>query len=139
MIFGFGAHPTDDFYFRKGVAFGLDYELIAQTLNGEHGEVVYVNAASPAQLGFVSGYPKNTRDIQKANAFLDEGGYLDIDGDGFRKMPDGSPMDEATNSNLLFIFHRQQFFHCFFNNVYSCIQVSFYLVISTSITPERTP
>jgi peptide/nickel transport system substrate-binding protein len=44
-------------------------------------------------LGFVSGYPKNERDIQKAKAYLDEGGFADLDGDGFRETPDGKPID----------------------------------------------
>ena len=32
-------------------------------------------------------------DADKAAEMLDEAGYKDVDGDGYRELPDGSPMD----------------------------------------------
>ena len=93
LIFGFDTFPTNDFNFRKGVSHALDYELISQTISGGYGEVASTGAASPAQMGFADGFPKNTQDIEKANEYLDQGGFIDIDNDGIRELPDGSQMD----------------------------------------------
>ena len=34
----------------------------------------------------------NKQDVQLANALLDRFGYKDVDGDGYREMPDGKPL-----------------------------------------------
>ena len=93
MIFGFDRYPTNDINFRKGVAYALDYELIAKMISGEYSEVASTNAVSSAQLGYVSGYPRNRQDVELAKQFLDTGGFIDIDNDGFRELPDGGKMD----------------------------------------------
>jgi len=62
--------------------------------------VVFRNQAEPAnqiipptQTGFVPNKPNlNKQDVQLANALLDRFGYKDVDGDGFREMPDGKPL-----------------------------------------------
>lgn len=93
LIFGFDQQPTEDLNFRKGIAYALNYELISQTISGGYGEIASTGAASPAQLGYADGFPKNRQDIKKANEYLDEGGFKDIDGDGMRELPDGSQME----------------------------------------------
>ena len=37
--------------------------------------------------------PELAQDVDEANALLDEGGYVDADGDGWRDMPDGSELN----------------------------------------------
>ena len=62
--------------------------------------VVFRNQAEPAnqiipptQTGYVPNLPNvNQQDIPLANALLDYFGYKDRDGDGWRDMPDGSPL-----------------------------------------------
>jgi oligopeptide transport system substrate-binding protein len=62
--------------------------------------VVFRNQGTPAnqvipptQTGHVLNRPNlNRHDLQLAKALLDRFGYLDRDGDGFREMPNGSPL-----------------------------------------------
>ena len=93
LIFGFGKYPTNDYNFRKGLSYAFDYELISQVISGEYGQVATTGAGSPSQKGYDPSYPLNERDIAKANEFLDLGGFIDVDGDGFREFPDGTQMN----------------------------------------------
>ena len=93
LIFGFGTYPTNDYNFRKGLSYAFDYDLISQTISGVHGQVATTGAASPSQKGYDDNFPLNFQDIDMANQFLDEGGFLDIDGDGIRELPDGEQMN----------------------------------------------
>ena len=68
--------------------------------------VVFRNQAEPAnqvipptQTGHVANKPNlNKQDVQMANALLDKFGYKDVDGDGFREMPDGKPLTITRSS-----------------------------------------
>ena len=93
LVFGFGKFPTNDYNFRKGLSYAFNYDLISQTISGSHGQVATTGAASPSQKGYDDSYPLNAQDIAKANEYLDLGGFIDIDGDGMRELPDGSQMD----------------------------------------------
>ena len=44
-------------------------------------------------LGFDDTLPTNAQDQEEAMRILDEAGYLDVNGDGWREMPDGSEMN----------------------------------------------
>ena len=74
-----------------------------------HDEIAIIrkNQAIPAQSPYnpgVAGYDPNFRTIAsehdpgKAKALLDMYGYIDRDGDGYREMPDGSPLVLRYNS-----------------------------------------
>ena len=93
LVFGFNEQPTDDLTFRKAVRAALDYELLAATIGGEDAQVPGVGVIAPPNLGYDETLPKLEQNLEAAKAALDEGGYLDVDGDGYREMPDGSPMD----------------------------------------------
>ena len=93
LIFGFGKYPSNDYNFRKGLSYAFNYELISQVISGEHGQVATTGAASPSQKGYDPSFPLNARDLDKANEYLDLGGFIDIDNDGYRELPDGSQMD----------------------------------------------
>ncbi|MGZ5112965.1 MAG: ABC transporter substrate-binding protein [Usitatibacter sp.] len=69
--------------------------------------VIRKNQAIPANTPYspgVAGYDPNFRtsageyNVPKAKALLDMFGYVDRDGDGFREMPDGSPLELKFNS-----------------------------------------
>jgi len=89
--------PMDDPAFRRAMAFAIDVDKI---VNVVYGNIVqkanptgllpiweqYIDQAVVDELGF-------TYDPDQANAILDEAGYLDVDGDGFREMPDGSAIE----------------------------------------------
>ena len=92
MMFGFNQHPTDQLPIRQAVAYSLDYELLCSTLGGDYGQIASTGAVSPACLGYDDSLPKNTRDLEKAKQILDDAGYIDVDNDGFRELPDGTEM-----------------------------------------------
>lgn len=90
IMFGFRKGPTDDLNFRKAVTLSLDYELLADAIGGEDARYP-VGVIAPPNLGYDETLPKLEQNLEAAKAALDEGGYLDVDGDGYREMPDGSP------------------------------------------------
>ena len=88
----FGGYTPDKVALRRAVALAYDnQEDINLIRNG-----TAIEAQSPLPPG-VAGYdPKfnlgNSYDPAKAKALLDMFGYVDRDGDGWRDMPDGSPL-----------------------------------------------
>ena len=92
IMFGFRKGPTDDLNFRKAVTLSLDYELLAAAFGGEDAQVPGVGVIAPPNLGYDETLPKLEQNLEAAKAALDEGGYLDVDGDGYREMPDGSKL-----------------------------------------------
>ena len=93
LVFGFNEQPTDDLIFRKAVRAALDYELLRVTIGGEDGQIPHAGIVAPPNKGFYGSLPELAQDVDEANALLDEGGYVDADGDGWRDMPDGSELN----------------------------------------------
>lgn len=93
LVFGFNEQPTDDLIFRKAVRAALDYELLRVTIGGEDGQIPHAGIVAPPNKGFDGLLPELAQDVDEANALLDEGGYVDADGDGWRDMPDGSELN----------------------------------------------
>jgi peptide/nickel transport system substrate-binding protein len=83
-----------DVNFRRAVSYCVDKQYIVDRLmngNGIQGTVpisvtnaFYVNTSVPA---WIAG-----DNLAAAQALLDSSGYIDINGDGWREMPDGSPL-----------------------------------------------
>ena len=93
LVFGFNEQPTDDLIFRKAVRAALDYELLRVTIGGEDGQIPHAGIVAPPNKGFDGSLPELAQDVDEANTLLDEGGYVDADGDGWRDMPDGSELN----------------------------------------------
>nr|WP_312579918.1 ABC transporter substrate-binding protein [Sedimentibacter sp.] len=93
LVFGFRKNPTDDLSFRQAVTAALDYNILSVTIGGEYGEIPGTGIIAPPNKGFDATLPKLQQDVEKSSKILDEGGYLDIDGDGYRENTDGKPMD----------------------------------------------
>ena len=93
LVFGFNEQPTDDLIFRKAVRAALDYELLRVTIGGEDGQIPHAGIVAPPNKGFDGSLPELSQDVDEANTLLDEGGYVDADGDGWRDMPDGSGLN----------------------------------------------
>lgn len=93
LVFGFNVAPTNDLAFRQAVYYALDYELLSMTIGGEDGQVPNIGVISPSTLAYDDTMQKNVRDLDKTNALLDEAGYLDADGDGWRDFPSGEAME----------------------------------------------
>lgn len=93
LVFGFNKTPTDDLAFRKAVRSALDYELLRTSIGGENGQIPGTGVVAPPNKGFDGTLPQLTQNQEEAKAILEEAGYKDVDGDGFRELPDGSPMN----------------------------------------------
>jgi len=93
LIFGFNNYPTNDKDFRLAVRYALDYELFCNYLSGGYGSVALQGAVSPSVLGYDAALPANSQDIELSKKTLDDAGFVDVDGDGMRELPDGSTMN----------------------------------------------
>ena len=93
LVFGFNQKPTSDLAFRKAVRSALDYELLRTSIGGEDGQIPSTGIVAPPNKGFDPSLPKLSQNQETARAILEEAGYLDQDGDGFRELPDGSKMN----------------------------------------------
>ncbi|MCK5037721.1 MAG: right-handed parallel beta-helix repeat-containing protein, partial [Thermoplasmata archaeon] len=88
-----------DVEFRRAVSYCIDKDYIVDSLMGGYGikgsvpisvtNDLYVNSSVPDWI--LGG------NLTKANTALNDAGYYDYDGDGWRDMPDGSPL----NYNIL--------------------------------------
>ncbi len=80
--------PLRDIQLRRAVSWAVNREAYAGLIGGSEAHGVYSDAApfgNETVTGF--GYDK-----VQAEAILDEAGYVDVDGDGYRENPDGSPL-----------------------------------------------
>ena len=88
-----GGYGADRVALRRAIGLGLDVNAEIRLLR--NGQAVV--AQSPI-IPYTSGYAKDFRSEQgeyspaRARALLDVYGYLDKDGDGWRDLPDGSPL-----------------------------------------------
>lgn len=90
--------PMDDPQFRRALAFAINQDTIVDRVYGGivlpanptglfgEGWTAYLDQAVVEEHGFA--YDPDT-----ANALLDEAGYLDTTGDGWRNMPNGDPIE----------------------------------------------
>lgn len=93
IVFGFNQYPTNDLAFREAVRYALDYDVLNDAIAGGYGTPASKGAVSPSSLGYNGSLDANARDLEAAAKVLDEAGYIDVDGDGMRELPDGSKMD----------------------------------------------
>lgn len=85
--------PLGDLTLRQALLRGVDKETYCGTLL--EGGATPGKAPIPPTLdfGFDELTDENTYDPEGAKKLLEEGGYKDVDGDGFVEMPDGSPLE----------------------------------------------
>lgn len=105
LVFNMNREGLNDYAVRKALALSLDFESIAT--NAMSG---YTNAIVPSLFNtYIYGQYLDetneeymalrwdTTDLdgnrEAAKALLDEAGYVDVDGDGMREMPDGSKIE----------------------------------------------
>lgn len=91
IMFNVTQAPVDQPRFREAVSYAVDYEEIQRIFTAGYGEIPRAGFVPEGSWGYVE-----TRllsmDREKAEQILDELGYLDLTGDGFRQYPDGSPL-----------------------------------------------
>lgn len=93
ITYGMERKPAEDIHFRKAIRLALDYDKLSTVINGGYGTAPGAGIIAPSCNGFDSTIPILYTDVDEANKILDDAGYRDVDGDGFREYPDGSPMD----------------------------------------------
>ena len=82
----------DCVYLRRAIAYAIDHAQLGRIMMGglRFPATSVVPPFHDTILdGTVPGFPYNP---ERARQLLDEAGYLDIDGDGFRENPDGTPL-----------------------------------------------
>lgn len=105
LIFNLQEEGLKDPVIHKAIALCLDYEAIAQNAMAGYTEDIVPCFLNPTLYADYIDFDDeelqalmwDTTDLDgnlaTANAMLDEAGYLDVDGDGFREMPDGSKIE----------------------------------------------
>jgi peptide/nickel transport system substrate-binding protein len=86
-------HPAlQDLVVRQAIAHAIDRQVLFDRVALGTGSVgsVMVPSADPVWTPTLAADETFSFDPARANAMLDEAGYLDTDGDGIREMPDGS-------------------------------------------------
>ena len=84
--------PFNDGEFREAISLGIDRQAIVDTIllgQGTAGEQGYPHPASP----WTNPQLSTPSDLAAATAKLDELGYTDTNGDGFRETPTGETLD----------------------------------------------
>lgn len=104
IVFNTTIPGLDDPIVRRAIALCIDYQAIADdAMDGMTDPIVtslFLMNTSQADLlnesDIINELRFDTQDIDEnrdtANALLDEAGYVDADGDGFRDLPDGTPI-----------------------------------------------
>ena len=95
IAFNMRKAPMNDLAFRTAVAHCIDKDYIVTTLLQGFGTkgTVPISITSGAYIN-TSAIPPDF-DLDAARDVLDEAGYRDINGDGWREAPDGSPIKET--------------------------------------------
>ncbi len=94
LMMGFRAEPTNDLAFRQAISYAIDYEMLALTVGGKYATVGHRGVTPSSNATYYNpDLPQMETDFEKAAKMLDEAGYVDADGDGWRDLKDGSPMD----------------------------------------------
>ncbi len=94
--------PFDDKRFRQAIAYTIDRaDLVKRILFGR-GEAGSAGNLAPSHTYLAPDLPAYAKDLAKANTLLDEIGLRDVNGDGFRDLPDGSAFKPELQANSLF-------------------------------------
>jgi len=96
LAFNQKREPMNNLSFRRAVSHMIDKNQIVNVYMGGFGQAG--SAAVPPYFGewfnpSVATYPF---DMDLANQMLDDAGYVDVNGDGWRDLPDGRLMDKIT-------------------------------------------
>ena len=92
ITFGMTRPAGSDYQFRLAVTKAMDWNLLTDVIGGGYGEVPRAGIIPPTCNGYLDGLPQFQQDTAEAEKILDEAGYKDVNGDGFREFPDGSEM-----------------------------------------------
>ncbi|MFW9996577.1 MAG: ABC transporter substrate-binding protein [Candidatus Odinarchaeota archaeon] len=94
-------YPLSDKTVRQAIAYALDYDAIVEEAERGYGIPVY-NQYLPEIIHGAWHNPSTDifrYNVTKANQLLDDGGYLDTDGDGIREVPPDKTGSTITSGN----------------------------------------
>lgn len=83
--------PFNDEAFRKAVSYCIDYDELLNIIAVGYGSNSNTGFAPRGTYGFVE-TEELTMNLTKANELLDAAGYVDVDSDGWREMPNGTDL-----------------------------------------------
>lgn len=109
VTFGMSEGANLEAGFREAVVKSLNWELIAQLCNGEYGQIPGSGVIPPSNPGYDSSLWTFYQDTNEANQLLDEAGFADTDGDGWRELPDGTAFTYKVTSQ--YATKRQELFN----------------------------
>ncbi|HVL28579.1 MAG TPA: ABC transporter substrate-binding protein [Acidimicrobiales bacterium] len=91
--------PYDDRRFRQAIAYAIDREDAVRRILFGRGSPGTTGGLAPSNPYAITDLPQYRRDVARANALLDEIGLRDVNGDGRRDLPDGSPFTPELQTN----------------------------------------
>ena len=100
VTFGMNRPANQYHEFREAAVKCFDWKLITQLQNGEYGETPGSGILPRACAGYDDSLWMLYQDTEEAAALLDQAGFKDVDGDGFRELPDGTPFTYKITSQL---------------------------------------
>jgi peptide/nickel transport system substrate-binding protein len=89
VYFNTQKEPFDSKDLRQAISFAINYDEITTLMTGEYGKTPNSGLINEHSKYYIETRPMEY-DIEKAILMLDNLGFNDIDGDGFRELPDGS-------------------------------------------------
>jgi peptide/nickel transport system substrate-binding protein len=81
--------PYNTVTFRQAIAYGIDRDEMVRRLLFGKGEIGSLGGLSPVNQWTAKDLPTYPLDVAKAKTLLDQTGLKDLDGDGFRDLPNG--------------------------------------------------
>ncbi len=100
VTFGMANTANQSLEFRQAVVRSIDWELVRELINGEYGSVPGSGVIPPTNVGYDDSLWKFYTDLDEAKQLLDEAGFADVNGDGFRELPDGTEFTYKVTSQL---------------------------------------
>jgi len=83
--------PLSDACFRRALSYAINYKELRELFTAGLGSIPDAGFVPEGMPGYVK-TRKMAFDVQKARSMLEWAGYRDLDGDGRREAPDGSPV-----------------------------------------------
>ncbi|AFD00552.1 ABC-type dipeptide transport system, periplasmic component [Methanocella conradii HZ254] len=89
LYFNTNRAPYDNVSFRRAISLAINYGEIANLVGGGYGQAPNAGFVPTGSAYYVD-TPRLTYNLSESKRILNSIGYKDVNGDGFREMPDGS-------------------------------------------------